>query len=97
MLADGGATVFLGQQYLQSMAGMIFGEMGAVMALSERFAYLSGKVSRVAELQVRMIMMMMMCLHAPACVLLWYFSRHHCRKRRDLRTYCLVTLRSHRR
>ena len=51
MLADKGSAVFLGQQYLQEMAGMIFGEMGAIMNLSERFAYLSGKVSRVAELQ----------------------------------------------
>ena len=51
MVADRGSKVFLGQQRLQEMAAMIFGEMGAIMNLSERFAYLSGKVSRVAELQ----------------------------------------------
>ena len=80
MLADGGATVFLGQQYLQSMAAMIFGEMGAVMALSERFAYLSGKVSRVAELQVRMRLLACACIRICGSVL----ARHRCPCVRDI-------------
>ena len=51
MVSDLGGSMFAMQHQLQQMANLIFGEMGAVMQLAERFAFLFSKVSRVAELQ----------------------------------------------
>ena len=51
ILADGGADLNLRQTQLVSMSGMVFGELGVLIGLAEKFATIAGKTQRVAELQ----------------------------------------------
>ena len=50
-LAKGGAQLNFGQAYLMSTLPVLFGNLGAVMGLSDRLSDVAGKVERIAELQ----------------------------------------------
>lgn len=49
IVADGGASLNSAQQQLVLMNGMIFGELGVLIGLTEKFATVSGKTQRVSE------------------------------------------------
>jgi hypothetical protein len=49
IVADGGASLNSAQQQLVLMNGMIFGELGVLIGLTEKFATVSGKTQRVRE------------------------------------------------
>jgi ABC-type uncharacterized transport system fused permease/ATPase subunit len=51
VLADGGASLNMNQAYLQSVIPQISGNLGAAIALSDRFAQVAGQIVRVAEFQ----------------------------------------------
>ena len=50
MIADKGAKVNQGQEYVGSMCGQVFDALGAMIGLVEQVAYLTGKTARVSEL-----------------------------------------------
>lgn len=51
IVADGGASLNANQQQLVLMNGMVFGELGVLIGLTEKFATVSGKTQRIAEFQ----------------------------------------------
>ena len=51
VLADHGARLNYGQAYLMSTLPVLFGNLGAVISLSDRLHDIAGRVERVAELQ----------------------------------------------
>eukprot|EP01051_Picozoa_sp_SAG22_P012762 SAG22_NODE_1357_length_4629_cov_10.880922_1_plen_744_part_10 len=51
VLADGGAMLNKNQTYLMAVLPQISGNLGAAIALSDRFAQIAGQIVRVAEFQ----------------------------------------------
>jgi ABC-type uncharacterized transport system fused permease/ATPase subunit len=51
ILADGGQQLNRGQTQLVAMCGIVFGELGVLLGLAEKFATISGKAQRVGEFQ----------------------------------------------
>eukprot|EP01050_Picozoa_sp_SAG11_P003032 SAG11_NODE_163_length_13928_cov_29.869188_7_plen_446_part_00 len=51
MLADGGEHFNTNVQFLSNAMGVVMGNLGALIQLSERWARIAGRVGRIAELQ----------------------------------------------